>query len=49
MEKELNTTIPLVAGTNVDEVAKKLLTKLGKDKLKKYVKYNFKNTEKISQ
>ena len=49
MEKELNTTIPLGAGTNVDEVAKKLLTKLGKDKLKKYVKYNFKNTEKISQ
>ena len=47
MSKELGIQIPLGAGTNVDEIAKQILNKYGKDKLKEYVKYNFKNTEKI--
>ena len=47
MEKELGCSIPLGAGEKVDEVAKKLLDKLGEEKLKDYVKWNFKNTQKI--
>jgi len=45
---ELNMLIPLGAGEKVDNAAKTILDKYGKDTLKKYVKYNFKNTEKIS-
>lgn len=49
MSKELGITIPKGAGENVDTVAKDLLNKLGEEKLKKYVKYNFKNTKKIKE
>ncbi|MBR1416660.1 MAG: ribonuclease HIII [Bacilli bacterium] len=44
---ELNTNIPFGANSIVDEVAKNILNNKGEDELKKYVKYNFKNTEKI--
>lgn len=47
IEEELNTTIPLGAGPNVDKTAKELLNKIGEKKLKYYVKWNYKNTEKI--
>ena len=48
LSDELGIVIPLGAGTKVDETAKKILGEKGVDTLKKYVKYNFKNTEKIS-
>ena len=44
---ELNTKILLGAGSQVDEIAKKILDEKGIDELKKYVKLNFKNTQKI--
>ena len=47
MEEQLNVTIPLGAGPNVDKTAKELLNKLGEKELKNYVKWNYKNTEKI--
>lgn len=47
MEEQLNITIPLGAGPNVDKTAKELLNKLGEKELKNYVKWNYKNTEKI--
>ena len=43
----LNTKIVLGAGTQVDEIAKNILNTNGIDELKKYVKLNFKNTNKI--
>ena len=49
ISKELGVNIPKGAGETVDKVAKDLLNKLGEDKLKEYVKYNFKNTEKIKE
>ena len=47
ISNELNTKIILGAGTQVDEVAKKILNEKGINELKKYVKLNFKNTNKI--
>lgn len=47
MSKELNATIPKGAGTTVDEFAKKIVSEKGSSILSKYVKLNFKNTEKI--
>ena len=44
---EVNTKIVLGAGTQVDEIAKKILDEKGIEELKKYVKLNFKNTNKI--
>jgi len=45
--QELNTKIVLGAGPQVDEIARKILEEKGINELKKYVKYNFKNTNKI--
>ncbi len=47
MSDELGFTVLLGANNLVDEQAKKILTEKGEEALKKYVKYNFKNTEKI--
>lgn len=47
ISKELDTNIVLGAGTKVDEIAKIILNTKGIDTLKKYVKLNFKNTDKI--
>ena len=47
MSDELGFTVLLGANNLVDEQAKKILTEQGEEALKKYVKYNFKNTEKI--
>lgn len=44
---ELNTKIVFGAGSQVDEIAKKILNEKGIEELKKYVKLNFKNTNKI--
>ena len=46
---ELNTKIVLGAGPQVDKIAKNILNDKGIDELKKYVKFNFKNTDKIKQ
>lgn len=47
MGKKYKAKILLGAGTDVDELAKELKNKYGIDELKKMVKLNFKNTEKI--
>ena len=47
ISEELNTNIVLGAGEKVDEIAKNILDNKGLDTLKKYVKLNFKNTQKI--
>ena len=47
MSDELGFTVLLGANNLVDEQAKKILTEQGEEALKKYVKYNFKNTQKI--
>ena len=47
MSEELNVKIILGASNLVDDLAKKILETKGEETLKKYVKYNFKNTEKI--
>ena len=47
MSDELNVKIIFGAGSQVDEIAKKILDEKGIDELKKYVKLNFKNTNKI--
>ena len=47
LSDELNTKLILGAGPQVDEIAKKILNEKGIDELKKYVKLNFKNTNKI--
>ena len=49
MSDEVGFKILLGANSLVDEQAKKILTEQGVEVLKKYVKYNFKNTEKISK
>ncbi len=49
MSNELGFKVLLGASNLVDEQAKKILEEKGKDELKKYVKYNFKNTEKITK
>ena len=40
-------SIPLGAGSKVDEVAKEIINKYGFDYLKEISKFSFKNTEKI--
>ncbi len=47
ISKELKTTLPLGAGSIVDEAGKELVKKYGKEILDKYAKVNYKNTEKI--
>lgn len=47
MGKKYGEKILLGAGNDVDELAKKLKDKYGNNELKKMVKLNFKNTEKI--
>ena len=44
---ELGNEIPKGAGEGVDSFAKEIMTTKGKDVLKNYVKWNFKNTEKL--
>ncbi len=47
LSNKMNIKIPLGAGTDVDNVAKKIKEKYGIDKLKEVAKLNFKNTTKI--
>ena len=47
MNEELGYKIILGASNKVDELAKKILDERGMDYLKQYVKYHFKNTQKI--
>lgn len=47
MSRELNSEIPKGAGEQVDNFTKEIVQKYGKGILNKYVKLNFKNTEKI--
>lgn len=49
MSKELGSNIPKGAGITVDEFAKNLVKEKGFDILNKYVKLNFKNTQKIKE
>jgi ribonuclease HIII len=44
---ELGINVPKGASDLVNEVAREIVNKYGKDKLKEFVKLNFKNTEKI--
>ena len=44
---EIGTPVILGASDKVDALAKKILITKGEDFLKHYVKWNFKNTEKI--
>lgn len=47
MSEELGYKIILGASNKVDELAKKILDEKGMDYLKQYIKYHFKNTQKI--
>ncbi len=47
MSKDLNIKVPKGAGQNVDNIALNLAQKYGFEFLSKYVKLNFKNTQKI--
>ena len=47
MSEELGMDIPFSSGVTTDRVAKELLDKIGPEKMKNYVKWNFKNTKKI--
>ena len=47
LSKELNITIPKGAGDVVDKVAKEIITKYGKHKLKEIAKLNFNNAKKL--
>lgn len=49
IEQEIGCKIPLGAGSEVDKVGKKILKEKGSRFLKKYVKYHYKNTEKIME
>lgn len=49
LSEKYNMTIPLGAGTSVDEVGVKLVNQYNKDILKELAKLNFKNTEKINE
>ena len=49
MSKELNIEIPKGSNYNVDEVAYNIAKEKGIDFLKDYVKFNFKNTDKIKE
>ena len=48
MSEELGTKVLLGANSGVDALAKKILEEKGPEYLKHYVKWNFKNTEKIT-
>ena len=47
LSKKYNINIPKGAGEKVDEIGKQIVSKHGKEELKKIAKLNFKNTEKI--
>ncbi len=47
LSKEIGMNLPKGAGPMVDEVAKKVVEKYGKEKLDEIAKLNFKNTDKI--
>lgn len=47
LSHDLGINLPKGANPTVDEVAKKIVTTYGKDKLKEIAKLNFKNTDKI--
>lgn len=47
LSKILDIELPKGANNFVDEVAKTIVEKHGEEKLKEFVKYNFKNTERI--
>ena len=47
LSKELGETVPLGAGSDVDEFAKRLQKSIGFSKMEEYVKLNFANTKKI--
>ena len=47
LSKEIGMNLPKGAGPMVDEVAKKVVEKYGKEKLNEIAKLNFKNTDKI--
>lgn len=47
LSKKYNISIPKGAGEKVDEIGKQIVSKYGKEELKKIAKLNFKNTEKI--
>ena len=49
MSSELGSDIPKGAGLQVDEFARKIVKEKGMDALNKYVKLNFKNTNKIRE
>ena len=49
MSTELGSDIPKGAGLQVDEFARKIVKEKGMDALNKYVKLNFKNTNKIRE
>ena len=49
MSTELGSDIPKGAGLQVDEFARKIVKEKGMDALSKYVKLNFKNTNKIRE
>ena len=49
LSDKLGIIIPLGASSLVDEVGATLVRKHGKDILKEIAKYNFKNTDKISE
>lgn len=49
ISKELNILIPKGAGTGVDECALKIVNNVGFERLKDYVKLNFKNTDRIKE
>ena len=48
LETELGMPIPKGAGSQVDEVVKKIMEVKGKDYLKNIAKINFKNMQKIN-
>ena len=47
LSESLGINLPKGAGPMVDEVAKKIVDKFGKEKLNEIAKLNFKNTDKI--
>lgn len=47
LSKDIGMTLPKGAGPIVDEAAKKIVEKYGKEKLNEIAKLNFKNTDKI--
>ena len=47
LNKKLNVILPKGAGSNVDEVGRKIIQKYGKDILNDIAKLSFKNTERI--